>query len=120
MPEPFVVAAVDDPPLPITMRHELPAKSRVYACPGDIDCVYARCGISYIYNTMLAGKRIEDSMLRKRLNMAVRDIPVAWDYDGQAADPATGQPAIPFFHLKRNLLFADSHVGEYHVAPDGP
>lgn len=113
IPEPFVTAAVDDPPLFVTLRREIPRESNVYACPGDTGYVHARCGISYLYNTMLSGKKPEDLWMHRVIDIPPREVPAAFDFDATTADTPTGPVTIPFFHVRRNILFADSHVGDF-------
>jgi prepilin-type N-terminal cleavage/methylation domain-containing protein/prepilin-type processing-associated H-X9-DG protein len=120
IPEPWVIAAIDDPPLYDALRRELPRSSRVYACPSDAGYVYDRCGISYLYNTNLSGRRPEDLIAHRLIGIPIGEIPVAWDFDGTTADIATGTVTIPFFHLRRNLLFADGHVGEFQSQSANP
>ena len=117
MPEPFVTAAVNDPPLFDALQDEIPKTSRVYACPGDSGYVHARCGISYLYNTNLSGRQPEDVFLHRELKVPIHEIPAAYDFDGATVEIPGASLTIPFFHLRRNLLFADGHVGEFHVDP---
>jgi len=117
MPEPFVTAAVNDPPLFESLQGEIPKTSRVYACPGDAGYVQARCGISYLYNTNLSGRQPEDVFLHRELHVPIREIPAAYDFDGATVETPAGPLTIPFFHMRRNLLFADGHVGEFRPSP---
>jgi prepilin-type N-terminal cleavage/methylation domain-containing protein len=117
MPEPFITG-VPAPPLFDALKREIPARSRAYACPGDDGYVHERCGISYVYLTNLSGMRPQDSPLRRVLKFTLDQIPVGFDFDG-FTDTDTGL-TVPFFHIRRNLLFADAHVGEYRLKAPTP
>jgi len=109
MPDPFVTIFLDDPSLTEMADH-----SQVYACPGDNGQVHARAGISYTYNASLSGRKLEDSWFTRRLKLNVSEVPVAYDCDGNTFYLRDGgQITVPSFHLLRNLLFADGHVGNY-------
>lgn len=122
IPGPWVDAGVDDPPLPAALRNELAPDSGVYACPGDNGYVYPLSGISYIYNTTLSGRRPRDSWYHQGpLRLTETDIPVAYDFDGVTGDELPeGTAPVPFFHLRRNLLFADGRVGDFKPPPETP
>jgi len=112
MPEPFI-SGPTEPPLFEALKREISPKSRAYACPGDDGYVHARCGISYVYVTNLSGLRPNDTPLHRVLKLPVEKIPLASDFDGFTGSDSG--VTIPFFHLRRNLLFADGHVGEYQL-----
>jgi prepilin-type processing-associated H-X9-DG protein len=112
MPEPFITG-VSKPPLYEAICRDLPRDSRAYACPGDAGYVHARCGTSYVYLTNLSGMRPQDTPMYRFLKITLDDMPVAFDFDG-FTDTTLGI-TVPFFHVKRNLLFADGHVGEYRL-----
>lgn len=119
IPPPVGEAGIAAPPLYTALKTEIPARSRVYACPGDQGYVHARAGISYLYVTNLSGLRPEETPFHRFLKATLHDIPVAFDMDGFVDE--NGGVAVPFFHVRRNLLFADNHVGEYHTrATDVP
>jgi len=116
IPEPWVEVTVEDPPLPEALQMEIPKDSGIYACPGDKGYVHRRSGISYIYNTSLSGRKPEAIWLTRTLDLKPEDIPVAFDFDGTTAETTTGETVtIPFFHSRRNLLFADGHVGDFGI-----
>jgi prepilin-type N-terminal cleavage/methylation domain-containing protein/prepilin-type processing-associated H-X9-DG protein len=111
MPLPFLSIS-SDPPLPEVIGPFLTTSEKAYKCPGD-SVVHALCGISYTYNTSLAGRQLDDTFFVRRLQMNASDVPVAYDFDGNTFDTVDGKVTVPAFHLKRNLLFADGHVGNY-------
>lgn len=114
MPDPFISLFPDDPGLPQTLKHEMPAKSQVYRCRGDDGYIFDRTGISYTFNASLAGRQIDETWFARRVKFHITEIPVAYDCDGNTFLLKEGeQITVPPFHLRRNLLFADGHVGNY-------
>jgi len=111
MPEPFL-SINTDPPLPKVLRNYFEPTNKAWKCPGDQQ-VHALCGSSYYYNVYLAGKNPEQSMLVTRMNMNISQVPVGWDFDGGVFELMTGQIEVEPFHALRNILFADTHVGNY-------
>jgi len=115
MPDPFVSFFPGLPGLPEALATEMPTGSEVYHCPGDTGEVHALAGISYTYNAQLAGQDDPDqTWFGRRLEFTASEIPVAYDVDGGTFvlnDAST--ITVPFFHLRRNLLFADGHVGDF-------
>lgn len=113
MPEPFL--SIDtDPPITELLSPYVDGSQQVFHCPGDKGHVYDLCGCSYVFNTALAGKTIDDTWFARRSNpVATSDIPVSYDFDGQTYATIDGSVTVPWFHLRRNLLFADGHVGNY-------
>ena len=112
MPPPFL-SSVSDPPLTEVLGPHLASDPKVFRCPGDKGYVHELSGSSYYYNTFLAGKTVEDTRLVKRIGMTESDVAVVWDFDGGTFELDDGQITVPPFHALRNLLFADSHVGNY-------
>ena len=116
MPEPFL-SGDDDPSLPETLSAYLDPRdketNRIYRCPGD-DWVYDLSGTSYNYHVTLGGQTIEEYWLVRFLGLPETRVWISRDYDGGLFDLEDGsQIDVPFFHEKRNLLFADGHVGQY-------
>lgn len=118
IPPPFGEPGLPAPALYIALQRELPRESRAYACPGDLGYVHAKCGISYLYVTNLSGLRPEETPFHRVLKATLQDIPVAFDMDGFVEE--TTRASVPFFHIRRNLLFADGHVGEYRLHATDP
>lgn len=114
MPDPFVTIFLEDPSLTEVLADEMDVRSQVYACPGDTGQVHARTGISYTYNASLSGQKLEESWFVRRIKFNASEVPVAYDCDGNTFYLQDGsQMTVAPFHLLRNLLFADSHVGNY-------
>jgi len=114
MPDPFLSLFPADPGLHDTLNAEMPTNSGVYKCPGDDGYVYPLTGISYTYNASVSGRTLDQSWFKRRLEFADSDIPVAYDVDGNIFTLQDGSEIeVPFFHISRNLLFADGHVGEF-------
>ena len=118
MPPPFP-SLFNDPSLPKALSAYMGDEvGRIYQCPGD-NTVYKlpvapEIGISYIYNNSLGGRTMEDLWMVKHFNMTISEIPVAYDCDGNTFTLDGGaEVTVPFFHLNRNLLFADGHVGGF-------
>ncbi len=122
MPLPFI-SILTDPPLTYLLNDYIPGDSKVFQCTGD-KYIYPLvadsttspptiCGMSYNYNTTLSGKTEEDSFFVKRLNFTPADTFVSYDCDGGPFELVNGTISTPSFHSLRNLLFADSHVGNY-------
>jgi prepilin-type N-terminal cleavage/methylation domain-containing protein/prepilin-type processing-associated H-X9-DG protein len=112
MPEPFLSIDTDPPIMPFLDPY-LDRVQQVYRCPGDRDYVYALAGCSYVYNTALAGKTLDDTWFVRRHNVPPTDVPVSYDFDGNTYATFDGSVTAPWFHERRNLLFADGHVGNY-------
>lgn len=116
MPAPFI-SMVDDPPLPDALRANQKGETEVYRCPGD-KVVYDVCQedarTSYAYNAELAGREPDETWFPRR-NIRVPEIPVLRDCDGYTflLDAPHEPITAPFFHARRNTLFADIHVDSY-------
>lgn len=112
MPEPFL--SIDtDPGLPEMLEEYLASDSPVFKCPGDNGYVFKLSGSSYVYNTSLAGKAFDDVWFVKRFELRESDVQVSYDFDGKTYQLIDGSITVPTFHLRRNLLFADGHVGNF-------
>ncbi len=115
MPPPMVSLS-PSPPLTVALRDYLAGSERVFKCPGDA-MVYDLTGSSYNYNAALAGRRLADvtsSRFIEMLGWSPGDIYVAQDHDGDEFVLETGESIyVPWFHIRRNMLFADGHVGEF-------
>ena len=116
MPAPFLSLFPDDPGLNRALEPStnIPSISKMYRCPGDPDAVYSLTLISYTYNASLSGRPLDASWFRRRLNFHESEIPVAYDCDGNSfvLDDGSELSVAPF-HTKRNVLFADAHVGDF-------
>jgi len=112
MPEPFV--SIDtDPSLPEMLDDFVASEGKVFHCPGDNGYVYELSGSSYVYNTALAGKQFDDVWFVRRFDLKESNVQVSYDFDGQTFALQDGTTTVPTFHLRRNLLFADGHVGNF-------
>ena len=76
MPPPFI-STKPEPPLPEVLDDCLPGDSKVFKCPGDTDYVHKICGISYTYNTSLAGRQLDETWFKRRLEYSTTEIPVS-------------------------------------------
>lgn len=112
MPDPFVTSYSDIPGLPESLKGQLDPGLKVYKCGGD-EQVFAAAGISYTYNTFLAGRAPDTSWLVTRMGFTLSEVPVSYDCDNNVFALTSGSIAVPSFHATRNLLFADSHVGNF-------
>ncbi len=118
MPSPFI-SIMNDPTLPQTLNADLGGATRVLICPGDKEYVYSMCQedsqTSYTYNASLSGRQLDETWFTRRLGFSVTETPVSYDCDGNTfeLDAPLKPITVPFFHLLRNLLFADGHVGHY-------
>ena len=113
MPDPFLTTFPGDPGLPDVLATDLEEQSKVYACPGDPDAVFPVTGISYTYNASLAGRQLDETWFARRLKFTSSEVPVAYDCDGNTFILVSGTMTVEPFHMLRNLLFADVHVGNY-------
>ena len=119
MPKPFL-STLDLPPLPQLLAHQIapgwPKGGRdqlVFQCPGDAD-VYDRAHTSYQYEVLLGGDKIDNFIAVKVMDVPPSMIWILRDFDGGIFDLTNGTTlAVPFFHGKRNLLFADGAVGNF-------
>lgn len=112
MPKPFL--SIDtDPPLTEFLDSYVDGVRKVFQCPGDNGYVFALCGSSYVYNTSLSGKKVDEVWFVQRANIPVSEVPVSYDFDGQTYATMDSFVTVPWFHTRRNLLFADGHVGNF-------
>jgi len=116
MPPPFL-SADPDPPLNTLIDFYLlngsEGKAReVYKCPSDSQA-FALSGMSYMYQTGQGGDTFAEFFLVKYFNWPASKIVIARDFDGGTFDIEGGQVTINAFHISRNLLFADGHVGNF-------
>lgn len=119
MPDPFL-SADPDPALNTFLDFYLVDSSaqgkgrEVYHCPSDSQ-VFALSGMSYMYQASQLGDKFEDFFLVKYINLPASKIVIARDFDGGTFDLApSGDITVDTFHLLRNLLFADGHVGNFN------
>ena len=124
MPSPFISAS-SWPSLDWAMKDYLVRSknqpNEIYRCNGD-DQVFEASGMSYNYQVRLSGKTLEEvfgegsghgGMWRRWMGDPSK-MWVSRDYDGAAFELSTGETIeVGFFHDRRNLLFADTHVGNY-------
>lgn len=121
MPDPWL-SGDDDPSFNDAMRDYLAVDSGVYVCPGDrvvhsfayTDATGARraTNSSYTFNTALSGVVFEESFYARFLQRSETQTPVLHDFDGGTFETQAGQQVqVDFFHARRNVLFADGHVG---------
>jgi prepilin-type N-terminal cleavage/methylation domain-containing protein/prepilin-type processing-associated H-X9-DG protein len=117
MPPPFLSSDLS-PPIDEALSHYLPARrdqpNPIYHCPGDFDSVFVLAGVSYQYETSLSGRNLVTGGASGwgRRTQTLSDIVVMRDFDGgDFATTTYGTITVPFFHTRRNLLFADGHVG---------
>lgn len=121
MPRPFSSSSID-PPLPALILGGMATEQKVFQCPGDKNYVFSLvdsqtgliCGSSYYYNLMLGGIQIDSIPWVRRAELSETEITVCHDCDGGSYTLTDGSTVdVPWFHLKRNLLFADGHVGNF-------
>lgn len=114
MPAPFPTSFPQDPTLPEALKPHLEPTSGVYQCPGDTQWAYKVSGTSYTYNAGVAGRKPEDTFFVRRLGLNESEVPIAYDLDNNTFVLDNGTDLIvPRFHLIRNLLFVDAHVGDF-------
>ena len=114
MPPPMV-STDTDPPLPEVLSQEIAGSEEVFQCPGD-DVLYPALtpGSSYVYNIGLGGKTPDNNWFVKGAGLQLTQVPVLYDCDNFVAELGGGvQLTVPTFHVNRNQLFADGHVGDF-------
>jgi prepilin-type N-terminal cleavage/methylation domain-containing protein len=87
--------------------------NRIYQCPGDTQWAFVASGSSYEYNTMIAGRKLDEIPPIALGIVSPAQFWVARDFDGGTFDTSTGQLTVPFFHDLRTLLFADGRAGNF-------
>ncbi len=124
-PASFYPDGTPRPDLPTAMAFYLPKPDRedpqtVYHCPDDND-VFAVAASSYAFSTFSRGMTLQEILDTPRgpvrwLNLDASGIALMLDFDGEPGgseylleDGTTF--SVPKRHLKRNILFADGHVG---------
>lgn len=123
MPRPWL-SGDESPSLVEAMKDFIDVDSGVYRCPGDRvvnrqeyvddDGRTREGGMSYEYNTSMSGLTLEQSPFYRRLKWQAVKVPVAFDYDNGTFEKEDGSlVTVGFFHTKRNILFADGHVGRF-------
>jgi prepilin-type processing-associated H-X9-DG protein len=127
MPPPFLSVSKYKP-LNIVMLTQMDRETSGYRCPGD-KIIWSQtytdttttpptpnqlCGMSYCYVTGLSGETIEQAFTTRYLKISASNTPLIYDFDGYTFTLQNGSTVqTPFFHLVRNVLFADGHVGRY-------
>ena len=98
-------------------------RNTVYACPDD-KTVFDLASNSYAYSVHARGETPQDILARgfvQSRNLDASDIAIQIDLDGEeggsefvllpSPDGPGGTVTVPKRHFKRNILFADGHVG---------
>lgn len=89
-----------------------------YHCPDDDD-VFKVAGSSYSFSTFIRGDTLEEILDRRfvqRLELNASGVTLMLDFDGEPGgsnyllEDGT-EFFVPKRHLRRNILFADGHVG---------
>lgn len=125
MPPPWL-SGDPDPPLYTPLANYISEGYAHYRCPGDrivwhyeytdADGQKQTTRMSYTYVTAFSGRRFEETMFYRWLRYTVSDAPLAYDFDGNTYETQDGELVpVPFFHDRRNTLFADGHVGRFRV-----
>ncbi len=114
MPPPMVSSDAD-PPLPEVLGQAIVGSEKVFRCPSDGVLFAATTpGSSYVYNIGLSGKAPDDTWFVKELGFDLSQVPVLYDCDNFVAEFEGGtQLEVAAFHINRNQLFADGHVGDF-------
>ena len=113
----------EEPPLNEAIEGYLDSDSEIWKCPGDRvvyeyeyeneEGQFVKAGLSYVYITAFSGRSFEETFYARFLQRTPSDSPVSHDYDGGVFETQDGDEVqAGFFHSKRNVLYADSHVGE--------
>lgn len=112
MPSPFV-SIYADPPMPEVLSRYSGAGlgHALYHCPHDAGYVHGLCGTSYFYLPLFAATRIEDEPAIEYAAWSADQIPLSGDFDNGLFLTSRGELEVPPFHDRRNLAFADGHVG---------
>jgi prepilin-type N-terminal cleavage/methylation domain-containing protein/prepilin-type processing-associated H-X9-DG protein len=129
IPSPFLPYAYDDqgnllPPLYEKLEpHGIPEPDKdnpesVYHCPDD-ETVYSLAAMSYQYSSFIYGRTLQEILegrFVRRVDLDASGVMVMSDFDGEPGgseyDLEDGSVvAVPKRHFKRNILFADWHVG---------
>ncbi|MEM1211809.1 MAG: prepilin-type N-terminal cleavage/methylation domain-containing protein [Planctomycetota bacterium] len=119
MPDPFVSSFATDPTLPETLdgyiAYRNDDEARVYACPADawVAPITTPVPMSYTYTSGLGGRDLSQTFFVRRLQFTESELPVLRDFDGSTTpfDLNDGTAIeVPFFHLSRNILYADGSV----------
>lgn len=128
MPYPFVSSMTAYPALPGALVDELGKDNKAFKCPGDtqvfgltrtVSGVEQICNSSFTYNASLCGELLAESFFVKIMGFPDSEVPVAYDYDNGIFKLTTDEEIeVSPFHAKRNLLFADWHVGNYADTAD--
>lgn len=116
MPKPFL-SGDNDPPLTKALESFISnttgRDAQVYHCTPDT-VVFPLSGTSYMYQSELSGRRIEQFFPVAVFKVPISQIVVARDFDGGVFDLEGGGSVVaPSFHALRNLLFADGRVGNF-------
>ena len=123
MPPPWLSGDVDVP-LNIALERYIEPTTPAYRCAGDKIIYYTEytddngktqiSGMSYTYLSALGGRPYQDIFFVKRLGWTISQVPLAHDFDGGTFETQDGRFVFAdFFHDKRNMLFADGHVGRF-------
>lgn len=122
MPYPWLTGQDEMPDFPTAMKDYLDPGTKAWVCPADrvvhsqtytdANGAEQTCGTSYAYVAALSAQRYEETFFARFLRFTPSDTPVLHDYDGGTFEREDGQTVqVDFFHPKRQILFADNHVG---------
>lgn len=98
------------PPLTVALLGHYRPTINIYTCPGDSGELYTHCNMSYWYNEVASGKRIEDLLDRRKGIISPQMVPLVWDADAVTFETPEIVLKVPRFHVVRQAMFADMHI----------
>ncbi len=122
MPYPWLTGQDETQDFPTAIKDYIEPGSNAWVCPADKlvhnqtwtdeNGVERSCGTSYAYVAALSAQRYEETFFSRFLRFTPSDTPVLHDYDGGTFEREDGGTVlVDPFHPKRQILFADNHVG---------